>query len=117
MHKIKTGAGPAAFHTTFKIPSYSYPKHLSSINYSKQKTKLHKSRFQISIWRHVTEGYLKAQKTHYSDCREAHPWWVPHWIKFPIFNFLECWKQHFREKITKYFHCKEGVIRSSITSN
>ena len=25
MHKIKIGPGPAAFHTTFKMPSHSYP--------------------------------------------------------------------------------------------
>ena len=45
MHKIKTGA---AFHTNFKMPSHSYPTRFSSINYSKPKTRLRKSRFQIS---------------------------------------------------------------------
>ena len=49
MHKIKTGAGPAAFHTTFKMPSHSYPTRFSSVNYSKPKTRLRKSSFWISI--------------------------------------------------------------------
>ena len=49
MHKIKNGTVPAAFHTTFKMPSHSYPTRLSSVNCSKQKTRLRKSRFQISI--------------------------------------------------------------------
>ena len=49
MHKIKTGTGPAAFHTTFKMPSHSYPTLFSSVNYSKPKTSLRKSRFRISI--------------------------------------------------------------------
>ena len=49
MHKIKTGTGPAAFHTTFKMPSHSYPTRLPSVNYNKPKTRLRKSRFQISI--------------------------------------------------------------------
>ena len=48
MNKIKTGTGPVAFHTTFKIPSHSYPTRFSSLNYSKQKTGLRKSRFRIS---------------------------------------------------------------------
>ena len=48
MHKIKTGTGPAAFHTTFKMPSHSYPTRFSSVNYSKPKTRLRKSRFRIS---------------------------------------------------------------------
>ena len=49
VRKIKIGTGPAAFHTTFKIPSHSYPTSLSSVNYTKPKTRLRKSRFQISI--------------------------------------------------------------------
>ena len=49
IHKIKTGTGPAAFHTTFRMPSHSYPTHFSSVNYSKPKTRLCKSRFRISI--------------------------------------------------------------------
>ena len=49
IHKIKTGTGPAAFHATFKIPSHSHPTPFSSVNYSKPKTRLRKSRFRISI--------------------------------------------------------------------
>ena len=49
MHKMKTGTGPAAFHTTFKVPSHSYPTRFSSVNYSKLKTRLRESRFRISI--------------------------------------------------------------------
>ena len=49
MHKIKIGANPAAFHTAFKMPSHSYPTRFSSENYSKPKTRLRKSRFQISL--------------------------------------------------------------------
>ena len=49
MHKIKTGTSPAAFHTTFKMPSHSYITRFSSANYSKPKTRLPKSRFRISI--------------------------------------------------------------------
>ena len=49
MNKTKTGTGLAAFHTTFKIPSHSYPARFPSINYSKAKTRLRKSRFRISI--------------------------------------------------------------------
>ena len=49
MHKIRTGTGPAAFHTTFKMLSHSYPTRFSSVNYSKPKTRLRKSRFRISI--------------------------------------------------------------------
>ena len=49
MHKIKTGAGPAAFHATFKMPSHSHPTRFSIVNYSKPKTRLRKSRFRISI--------------------------------------------------------------------
>ena len=67
--------------------------------------------------RHVTEGFLKNRKTQYSDSREAPPWWEPHGVNFRIFSSLERWKQHFRDKITKNFYCKEGVIRRSITSN
>ena len=37
MHKIRIGTGLAAFHTTFKIPSHSYPTRFSSVNYNKQK--------------------------------------------------------------------------------
>ena len=40
MHKIKTGTDPAAFHTTFKMLSHSYPTLFSSVNYSKPKTRL-----------------------------------------------------------------------------
>ena len=46
IRKTKTGAGPAAFHTTFKMPSHLYPTRFSSVNYSTPKTK---SRFRISI--------------------------------------------------------------------
>ena len=49
MQKIKTGTGPAAFHATFKMPSHSYPTRFSSVNYSKPKTRLRKSRFRIYI--------------------------------------------------------------------
>ena len=49
MHKIKTRAGPAAFRTTFKMLSHSYPVRFSSVNYSKPKTRLRKSRSRISI--------------------------------------------------------------------
>ena len=49
MHKIKTGTGPAAFHLTFKMPSHLYPTRFSTVNYSKAKTRLRKSRFPISI--------------------------------------------------------------------
>ena len=49
MYKIKTGTGLAGFHRTFKMPSHSYPTRFSSVNYSKPKTRLHKSRFWISI--------------------------------------------------------------------
>ena len=49
MHKIKTRTGPAAFHTIFKMSSHSYLTHFSSVNYSKRKTRLRKSRLQISI--------------------------------------------------------------------
>ena len=49
IHKIKTGTGHAAFPTTFKVPSHSYATRFSSVNYSKPKTRLRKSRFQISI--------------------------------------------------------------------
>ena len=49
MHKIKTGTGPAAFNTTFKMSSHSYPTCFLSVNYSKPKTRLRKSRFRISI--------------------------------------------------------------------
>ena len=47
MYKIKTETGPAAFHTTFTMSSHSYPTRFSSVNYSKLKTRLHKSRFGI----------------------------------------------------------------------
>ena len=47
MHKIKTGKGSAAFHTTFKMPSHSYPTRFSGVNYIKPKTRLHKSRFRL----------------------------------------------------------------------
>ena len=50
MHKIKTGTGPAAFHTTFKMLSHSYSTRFSSVNYSKPKARLRKSGFRISIW-------------------------------------------------------------------
>ena len=49
MYKIKKETGPAAFHTTFKMPSHSYPTRFSSVNYSKPKTRLLQSRFRISI--------------------------------------------------------------------
>ena len=48
MNKIKTGTDPAAFRT-FKMPSHSYPTRFSSVNYSKPKTRLRKSRCRISI--------------------------------------------------------------------
>ena len=54
MHKIKTGTDRTAFHTTFNIPSHSYPIRFSSVNYSKPKTRLRKSRFRISIRGPVT---------------------------------------------------------------
>ena len=49
MHKIKNATGPATFHTTFKMPSHSYPTRFSSVNYSKPKTRPHKNRFRISV--------------------------------------------------------------------
>ena len=49
MHKIKTGTGPAAFHTSLKMSSHSYPTRFSKVNYSKPKTRLRKSRFLISL--------------------------------------------------------------------
>ena len=49
MHEIKTGTSPAAFHTSFKIPSDSYPTSFSGVNYGKEKSGLCKSRFQISV--------------------------------------------------------------------
>ena len=49
MHKTKTETGPAAFHTTFKILSHSYPTRFSSANYSKLKTRLRKSSYRISV--------------------------------------------------------------------
>ena len=55
-------------------------------------------------YRHLTEGFLKNRKTQYN-------------IKFRIFNSLERQKQQFRDKITKNFYCKEGVIRRSFNSN
>ena len=48
-HKIKTETGPAVFHTTFNIPFHSYPTRFSSVNYSKPKTRLRKSKLQIFI--------------------------------------------------------------------
>ena len=36
MCTIKTGTGPAAFNTAFKMPSHSYPTRFSSVNYSKE---------------------------------------------------------------------------------
>ena len=49
MQQIKTGTGPAAFHTTFKMSTHSYPTRFSSMNYSKPKIRPRKSRFRISI--------------------------------------------------------------------
>ena len=49
MNKVKNGPGPTAFHTTFKIPSHSYPTGFLSVNYTKPKIRLRKSRFRISI--------------------------------------------------------------------
>ena len=49
MLKIKAGTGPAAFHTTYKMPSHSYPTRFSSVTYSKPKPRLRKSRLRISI--------------------------------------------------------------------
>ena len=49
MHKIKIGTFPADFHTTFKMPSHSYPIRFLRVNCSKLKTRLRKSRFWISI--------------------------------------------------------------------
>ena len=49
MHKVKIGAGPSAFHTTFKMSSHSYPTRFSSLNDSKPKTGLRKSGLRISI--------------------------------------------------------------------
>ena len=46
---IKTGTGPAAFHAAFKMLSRSYPTRFPGVDYSKPKTRLRKSRFQISI--------------------------------------------------------------------
>ena len=49
MHKTETWIGPVAFHTTFKIPSHSYPIRFSSVNSRKRKTKICKCRFRISV--------------------------------------------------------------------
>ena len=49
MHKIKTGTDLAASHAIFKMPSHSYPTLFSSVNYSKPKPRLRRSRFRISI--------------------------------------------------------------------
>ena len=49
MHKIKIGTDIAAFHTTFTMPSHSYPARFLSLNYSKLKTRLRKIEFRISI--------------------------------------------------------------------
>ena len=49
MHKTKTEMDPAAFRTTFKMPTHSYPTRFSGVNYSKPKTRLCKRRFRISI--------------------------------------------------------------------
>ena len=49
MHKIKNRTGLAAFHRTFKMPSYSYSTRFSSVYYSKLKTRPRKSRSRISI--------------------------------------------------------------------
>ena len=48
IHEIKNETRLAAFHTTFKMPSHSYPTRFSSANYSKPKTRQRKSRLQIS---------------------------------------------------------------------
>ena len=49
MRKIKTETGPEAFHTTFEMPSHPYSIRFSSVNYSKPKTRLRKSRFRVSV--------------------------------------------------------------------
>ena len=49
MHKLKTGTGSAAFHTTFRMPFHSYATRFSSLNYSKPNIRLRKSRFGISM--------------------------------------------------------------------
>ena len=46
MHKIKNGTVPAAFHTTFKMPSHSYLTRLLSVNCSKPKLGYAKAGFR-----------------------------------------------------------------------
>ena len=49
MHKIKARTAVAAFHTTFKMPTRSYPTCFSSVNCTKPETIVCKSRFLVSI--------------------------------------------------------------------
>ena len=63
-HKVKTGTGPAAFHTASKMPSHSYQIRFSRVNYSKPKTRLRKSSFRMSmrvpaIWKNVVPNAEK----------------------------------------------------------
>ena len=51
MDKVKTGTGPAAFHTTFKIQYPSYPTRFSNVNYSRPKNSLRKSAIMVIIFR------------------------------------------------------------------
>ena len=68
MHKTKTETDPAAFHTTFKMPSHTYTTRFSSVNYSKPKTRLDKSRFWISrrrsaIWNNLVANTEKERES------------------------------------------------------
>ena len=68
MHKTKTGTGLAAFHTTFKMPSHSYPTGFSSVNLSYKNTRLRKIGFGISIlvpaiWKNFVANTLKERES------------------------------------------------------
>ena len=52
---------------SFKMPSRSYPTHFSNVNYSKPKTRLRKSRFQIflggvAIWNNFVANTDNTEK-------------------------------------------------------
>ena len=60
----------------------------------------------------MTQGFLKNRKTQYSDFREAPPWLGASLGKISNIQLsnLECWKRHFRDKITKNFTVVERVM-------
>ena len=64
MLKIKNGTGPAAFHTTFKMPPHPCLTSFSRVNCSKPKSRLRKNRFRIStrgpaIWKNFVANTEK----------------------------------------------------------